>query len=209
MHRSPLAYPVGTLRHLTAAEVEAAPELAALARLTEAGWRWRGVALPASLEEGFYRLNNLPRRLAALYAGLDPRDPDEDIVEEAEEEALALVGQHYLLDETVDAIYEALSGLPAAVTVRRPDAGAGLGADHPRAALLAVKHLMQADWRVDAVLDRLSLTASLALDARPVLVTPADERDSEAASRRASELLGSAVRVRVDAHGDLTGVRLA
>lgn len=204
MRPQPLTIPAGTLRHLTAAEVEAAPELRALARLERAGWKWVGVALPATLEERFYRLNNLPQQLAALYRGLDPADPDEDIVEEVEEEAVALVGQHYLLDETIDAFYEALAGLPQALVVRRAGDPAGRRASHRRAALLELKHLFQDDWRVDTLMDRLALTASLAIDARPVLVGPAEERTDAELSGRATELLGQQVSVRVDQQGTVT-----
>lgn len=195
---------VHSLAHLTDSEVALSHELRALRTLTAAGWRWSGLALGAALEEQFYSLNNLPRQLLAAYAGLDPADPDEDIVEEAEEGALRLIAEHYLLDEVVDAFYEALSALPASVVLRRPDATSGRRASHPRAALLEVKHLFQDDWRADAMLDRMALTASLAIDARPILVTPATETRDEAASDGASAVLGQAVTVWLDEAGGIT-----
>lgn len=206
MRRSPDITPETSLSHLGETEVEASPELLAAKSLIAAGWPWRAVVLGAALEEQFYRLNNLPRQLAAAYQGLDPADPDEDILEEAEPDAMRLIAEHYLLDETVDAFYQALSALPAAVVLRRPDAQDGRSASHPRGALLELKRLFQDDWSVDALLGRLALTASLAIDARPVLVAPAAERHDPAASDRATELLGTKVSVWLDQDGGLTRV---
>ena len=206
MRRFPDAVPVTTLAHLTEAEIGLSPELQAIRRLREAGWRWSGFIVGSALEEQFYRLNNLPRLLTAVYAGLDPADPDEDIVEEAEEHALRLIAEHYLLDETVDAFYEALAALPAAVALRRPDSPSGRQATYLRGALLELKHLFQDDWRVEALLDRLALTASLAIDARPVVVTAAAQELVADASARASEMLDRRVAVWLDESGALTKV---
>ena len=206
MRRSPDAAPVTSLAHLTEAEIQLSPELQAIRRLREAGWRWSGFIVGSALEEQFYRLNNLPRQLTAAYDGLDPADPDEDIVEEAEEHALRLIAEHYLLDETVDAFYDALSALPAAVALRRPDAPNGRQATYLRGALLELKHLFQDDWRVEALLDRLAVTASLAIDARPVVVTSAAQQLVADASARASELLDRRVAVWLDESGALTKV---
>ncbi len=193
-----------SLAHLTEDEVALSPELRAVRALTAAGWRWSGLVLGAALEEQFYRLNNLPRQLLAAYSGLDPADPDEDIVEEAEEGALRLIAEHYLLDEVVDAFYDAVRVLPTQVVLRRPDASGGRQAGHLRAALLELKHLFQDDWRTDALLDRLAVTANLAIDARPVMITPAHERADAAASEGASAVLGRAVTVWLDESGGLT-----
>lgn len=194
----------GSFSHLSALEVATTTELAALAALTDAGWRWHGVAVAAAFEGSFYRLNNLPILLAALYRDLDPTDPDEDILEEVEAEALALVGEHYLLDEAIDAFYDAIAGLPAELVVRRAGDAAGRIAPDRRAALLALKHLYQDDWRVTAVLDRLALTGSLAIDARPVLLTPAHDRADPDLSRDASAVLGYPVSAWAGAVGELT-----
>lgn len=207
MRRSPGTLPVSapsSLAHLSEAEVELSPELRAVRVLQEAGWRWSGLVLGSALEDQFYRLNNLPRQLLAAYAGLDPADPDEDIVEEAEEHALQLISQHYLLDEVVDAFYEALGKLPSAVILRRPDSGGGRRAGYLRGALLELKHLFQDDWRVDALLDRLAVTASLAIDARPVVITPAEEERDPGASAAAGAVLGREVSVWLDPTGALT-----
>lgn len=199
----------GSFAHLTAGEVAAEAELTALAALADAGWRWRGVAVAAAFEDGFYRLNNLPTLLAALYHDLNPADPDEDIVEEVEADALALVGQHYLLDEAVDAFYDAIALLPADLVVRRAGDADGRLVSHRRAALLALKHLYQDDWRAAAVLDRLALTASLAIDARPVLLGPAHDRPDPELSRNAGIVLGYPVSAWADAQGELTRLLLA
>lgn len=206
MRRTPEFAPVTSLAHLTDAEVALSPELQAIRSLKEAGWRWPGVIVGSALEEQFYRLNNLPRQLTAAYLGLDPADPDEDIVEEAEPDAVRLIAEHYLLDETVDAFYEALDALPSTVVLRRPDSHGGRKATHLRGALLELKHLFQDDWRTDALLDRLALTASLAIDARPVVITAGVESQAPEASARASEHLGRRVDVWLDDAGALTRV---
>jgi len=205
MQNGPVVIPPGSLSHLPNAEVAADQELAALARLVAAGYAWHGIALPASFEERFYRLNNLPHQLLSLYQGLDPGDPDEDIVEEAEAAAVALVAQHYLLDESVDLIYDSLTWNGAAV-VRRASAGEGKAVSGRRGVLLAVKQLYRDDWTVDAVMDRLAASAALGLEARPVLVTTAPERLDPLLSSRASSTLGVAVKAWVDDAGGLTRV---
>ncbi len=206
MYRQPLSLPVNTLNHLRERELAAHPELLLTQRLLEGGWAWRGAALAPELEEQFYRLNNLPRQLAAVYAELDPADPDEDIVEEAEERALALVARHYLLDETIDAIYEVYDRLGGAITLRRPGEPDGRLATHQRAALLELKKLFQDDWRSAVLLTRLALTGSLAIDARTVLLHPASGRPDADASARAAALLGLPVEVWLDDRGGLTHV---
>lgn len=197
--------PVGTLRHLAKVEVESEWELATLARLLELGFAWEGLALPASFEEGFYRLNNLPHQLRALYVGLDLSDPDEDIVEEAEPAAVSLLAQSYLLDENVDLLYDSL-GWSGRSMVRRPGAGRGREVVGRRGALLAVKHVYQDDWGMDAVMARLALHGRLGLDARPVLVTPGPERPDEDLTVRASRALGASLTAFVGPSGALTRI---
>jgi len=197
------AIPVGTLRHLAQVEVDSEWELATLAHLLESGFAWAGLALPASFEEGFYRLNNLPQRLRALYGGLDPSDPDEDIVEEAEPAAVSLLAQSYLLDENVDLLYDSLTWSGPSV-VRRPGAERWREVAGRRGALLAVKHVYQDDWTLDAVMARLALHGELGLDARPVLVTPGPERPDDDLTTRASLAVGSALTAFVGPSGALT-----
>lgn len=206
MPRGHLTIPAGTLAQLEPQEVERSWELDAISRVLRSGIPWNGLALPGSYEESFYRLNSLPHQLLPLYTGLDPSDPDEDIVEEAEEAAVALVAEHYLLDESVDLLYDSLTWT-GPTTVRRAGAEGGREVTGRRAVLLAVKRIYQDDWKVDAVMERLAATATLGFEARPVLITPAPERLDEEASRSASSALGQAVRAWVDPGGVL--VRLA
>lgn len=206
MRRSPEQPPATSLLHLTEADLASSAELVDMRALQAAGWSWRGLVLGSALEHQFYRLNNLPRRLVALFRGLDPADPDEDIVEEAEEDAVRLIAQHYLLDETVDAFYDALARLPSEVVLRRAGSAHGRKAAYPRAALLELKQLFQDDWRTDALLDRMALTASLAIDARPVIITSAAESLDPVASERAGQALGRQVSVWLDESGAFTRV---
>ncbi|MBX3140076.1 MAG: hypothetical protein KF875_04955 [Trueperaceae bacterium] len=208
MHGGHAYLGTGSLAHLSETELAAEWELASLARLAEADIRWHGIVLPATFEARFYSLNNLPAKLSPLFRGLDPLDPDEDVLEEAEEEAVPLIAQHYLLDEWVDLVYDSLSWTGQTV-VRRPGAAGGREASNRRGALLAVKALFQDDWRVDAVSSRLATTGAYGIEARPVLLTPGSERPAADLSRRASAALGAAVKAWSDANGRLTRLRPA
>jgi len=107
----------------SAADSAAHPELGALLQLAAAGFRVAPIrVVPAAAEETFYRLNNLPAQLSALFAGLDLTDPDEDDLEERAPAAARLVRSHFLLDEFVDLFYTGLAGLPTRLRVRRPHA---------------------------------------------------------------------------------------
>ena len=180
---------------------EGIDEVAALYKLQEAGL---GVAplrvVPAAAEESFYRLNNLPTRLNALFAGVDAGDPDEDDVEELAPEAQRLLMTHYLLDEFVDLFYEGLAGLPGRVRLRRPQRAGqarllGHKASKGRPALLALKTLWAEDWSFEALMTRLQ-GGGVALTARPVLVASANEEThDERSSRAASDILGRNVSV--------------
>ncbi len=205
MQSDHVVIPVGTLRHLAKTEVEADWELTTVARLLELDFAWHGLALPASFEASFYRLNNLPHQLRALYRGLDFSDPDEDIVEEAEPAAVSLVAQSYLLDENVDLLYDSLTWSSPTI-VRRPGVERGREVAGRRGALLAVKHVYQDDWTVDAVMARLALYGELGLEARPVLITPGPERPDPDLTGRASLALGQPVAVFVGPSGALTRV---
>lgn len=208
MHGGHAYLAIGSLAHLSEVEVAAEWELASFARLGPAGMRWHGVVLPPGFEERFYRLNNLPAKLSPLYRGLDPLDPDEDVLEEAEEEAVPLVAQHYFLDEWVDLVYDSLSWTGQTV-VRRPGGNGGKEAASRRGALLALKETFQDDWRVDAVAARLARTGTHGLEARPILLTPGPELPSPELSRSASTALGVAVAAWSDPSGRLTRLRPA
>lgn len=197
-----LAFPSRTVAHLPHA---GSGELADLLALERAGAPLALLALPAAVEDSLYRYNNLPARLARLYEGVDPFDPDEDLVEEAEGPALALVAGAHLLDDVIDAVYDALAGLPEDLTVRRPGREAGEPATGRRGVLLALKALVRRDWRADAVLDRLRRHASVAVDATPVLAHARAAAPDADLSLLAAEVLGR--RATVYAHaGGVTGV---
>lgn len=194
-------------------ETDAEPELAALARLAAAGVCLAPVrVVPASAEELFYRLNNLPAQLSALFAGLDLRDPDEDDLEDRVDAAQGLLKRHFLLDEFVDLFYAGLGGLPERVRVRRPttpaDTPPGRVVTKGRPALLAVKDAWTDDWAFRALWRRVRKEHSVALTARPLLVAPAAQDDAgDAAAGRASGVLGTRVRLLHDPALGVTGVR--
>jgi len=196
----------GTLAQATQEEIAAEAELAAMARLVDADFACGWLVVPAAFEERYYRFANLPTLLRSLFADLDPTDPDEDVVEEASEAAMRVFGQNFLLDEAIDAFYAGLETMPSRLAVRRPGSASKRVAQRGRPALLALKRVYQDDWSLGAVMDRLASSASLALDARPVLVHDADERVDAAASARASELLGRSVTLSLDVHGAVTRI---
>jgi hypothetical protein len=152
------------------------PELAALQRAAQAGLELTPlVVVPRRVETDYYRLNNLPERLVALFRGVDLLDPDEDDLEEIAPAAQQLVASHALLEEVVEALYGALRGLAQEVVVRRAGAG-GERVSTGRPALLALKRVWCADWGADALAERLLSGGGLAPEARPVLLHEPPER---------------------------------
>lgn len=196
-----LVFPAGTVTHLSAADLAAHAELGAMARLERAGMRLGVVVFPGTIEDAYYRLNNLPARLARLYRGLDPLDPDEDILEEAEGAAMGLLSESYLLDDLIDAVYASLEALPAEVEVRRPGA-TGVTVTGARSALLAIKRTFRQDWRADAVMARLAENGRLGVEARPIVVHEGGAPETISAQA----VLGSGVSVTVDNLGRVTRV---
>ena len=170
-------------------------EIQALLTLEKAGHQLAPIVIiPAALEKRFYRLNNLPGQLARIFQRLDLQDPDEDDVEDAVPAAQALLKKHYLLDETIDLFYAALKVLPAKVQVRRPEGSTVYTATRGRPVLMKVKQLWQDDWTFDAVMARLDKKQTFGLEARPVLLHGADEREADPeANSVASALLGESV----------------
>ena len=139
--------------------------------------------VPPGFEEGFYRHNNLPFQLSAVFAPIRPQRIDEDALEPLCLRAGALILGSALLDDQVQQFYRALhnagleSGLlhlrrPGALAV--PNQSTQLESAHARApgteALHALKRLWASDWQFAAVLARLDKAGSVALEARPVLV---------------------------------------
>ncbi len=158
------------------------------------------VVVPARVESDFYRWNHLAPRWTQLLSAVDPRDPDEDDLDELLPRAAAWVMEHALLDGVVDAFYAALGGLPARLTVRRP-ATEGLVAPRGRPALLALKRTWAAEWEVDAVLGRVAAGVGWLAPARPVLVHGADLRPDPQLSAAVTTALGRPVRAWADDEG--------
>jgi hypothetical protein len=145
-------------------------ELQQLERLSKAGIEIAPLLIvPASLEEYFYRLNNLPSQLSTLFAKINLKNPDEDDVEDAVSQAQALFKRHYLLDEVIDMFYEQLEFLPERVTVRRPGQD-GRTVTKGRPALMALKETWMDDWSFETVLERIERTKTIGLEARPTLL---------------------------------------
>ncbi len=146
-------------------------EIHQLKRLADAGLTIAPILIvPASLEEYFYRLNNLPAQLSSIFAKVKPKNPDEDEVEDAVPQAQALLKRHYLLDEVIDMFYEQLEFLPERVVVRRANSN-GKTVSKGRPALMALKEVWTEDWSFEAVLARLEHTQTIGLEARPTLIT--------------------------------------
>ena len=134
-------------------------------------------------EEGFYRHNNLPFQLLAVFAPIRPQRIDEDALEPLCLRARALILGSALLDDQVQQFYRALhnAGLESGrLHLRRPGALAvhsqptQLETAQVRApgteALHALKRLWASDWQFGVVLARLDTAGSVAVEARPVLV---------------------------------------
>lgn len=173
-------------------------ELRTLARLEAAGLPVAPTRVVSAEEEArFYRLNNLPARLTAIFADLELADPDEDEIEERAPEAEALVRTHFLLDEFIDLFYASLHTMPSRLSLRRPAEAAGAEAARGRPALLALKTLWAFEWRAERVMARLAASASVALEARPVLIQPAGSVPAPpAVAREAATLLGEEFELR-------------
>jgi hypothetical protein len=146
-------------------------ELQHLKRLADAGLTVAPIlVVPASLEEYFYRLNNLPAQLTTIFAKINLKNPDEDEVEDAVPQAQALFKRHYLLDEVIDIFYEQLEFLPERVTVRRAgETGKTILKGRP--ALMALKEVWMDDWSFETVLERVERTKTIGLEARPTLIS--------------------------------------
>ena len=188
--------------------VEEASELAWLRRAEAHGVAVAPMAVvPAQVEADFYRWNNLPARIEALFEGLDPEDPDEDDVEDLLPTAAAWVRDHALLDAVVDTFYDALAGLPPRLTVRRPGAPGG-AASRGRPSLIAVKRVWAEDWLLAATLARVHGGRGWVPAPRPVLIHGADLRADPAVAAAAARALGRPVAAWSDPEGRLARLDL-
>ncbi len=147
--------------------------------------------IPSSFEEGFYRHNNLPAQLSALFAPVKPARIDEDLLEPLCQRATALILGSALLDDNVQQLYRALQSAElssGAVHLRRPGQRQVQQAQAraPGAEVLfALKRLWADDWAFGAVLGRLDTAGSVALEAGAVLVMRGDagHLDADLATR--------------------------
>ena len=179
------------------------PELAWLRRAQELGVPIAPLAsVTEAVERDFYRLAQLEPRVLAHFASVDPRDPDEEDLEDLAPEVGAWVLDAALLVEVVEGFYEAQAGLAARVRVRRPGTE-GVVAVRGRPALIAVKRTWAAAWSPDAVAARLAAGGGWMPDPTPVLVHDADLRPDAAAATAASSALGRDVDAWCDARGRL------
>lgn len=127
------------------------------------------VWIPSTAEAAFYRLNQLPSRLADLFAPVASHDPDEDDIEELAPQARALIAGHALLDAWVDAFYDETAVLGERLRVRRLGTS-GREAARGRPALLAVRAVWAEAWSDRAILARLRASGSVAIEPAPTLV---------------------------------------
>lgn len=146
------------------------PELIMLRHAANAGHEVGVAVVPSQFEEALYRLNNLPAQLRRIYAELDPADPDEDILEEFEEEAVNLVQGAVLLEEAVDAFYDAVAQFAFPLIVRFAGTNTVRSARDRRHALLSIKGLYASAWTFERLEERLLRTHSLAITPEHVLL---------------------------------------
>ena len=170
-------------------------ELKALKQLYDTGL---GIAplvvVPASLEEHFYRLNNLPEQLSKLFSKINFKRPDEDAIEDLAPQAQDLIKRHYFLDEIIDMLYATLTPLPNQVVIRRPQEN-GIIALNGRPALMALKNIWAQNWSFENLLERIEKISSIAITERPVMIQAPGGITSESKSKEASQLLGQKVTV--------------
>lgn len=203
-----LHFPAFTLGHLTPDEAPEASELATLSHLELAGFQLGLLALPAAIEDTYYRLGGLPARIPAHYRGLDPADPDEDILEEAWEALEGPLAESYLLDEVVDALFDAFGALLARatgpVTVRRSgEPGFAVQSPSRRALLLALKRAYREEWTPARVTQRLQRTGNLTPESAPVIFHHSEVGRDDDASEAAARFSNTPVEALTD---DATGV---
>lgn len=138
----------------------------------------RGLLVPASFEESFYRHGNLPEQLRRIFAAVNPARIDEDALEFLAGRAQELLRTTYLMDDAVQAFYRALAGAGLTggeIHVRRPGEWQTQTAQVSppgTQALQALKRLWAQDWAFEAVLARLDDAGSVGLEARPTLLLP-------------------------------------
>ena len=146
------------------------------ARLAGAADLAPGLVLDAEFEETFYRTGNLPEQLRTLFAPINPRRVDEDLLEVLCARAQALLRGTALLDDAVQQFYRGLVGagvLGGPIHLRRDGerlSETALATPPGTPVLFALKKLWARDWSFETVLARLDDQGGVALEARPVLL---------------------------------------
>ena len=128
-----------------------------------------GFVFTARAEEQFYLTNNLPEQLGKIFAGINPRRLDEDLLEIQCKRALKLVLDSYLLEDFISQSYLAMKNAKLEgrqMTVRRPESKLLEPASDKRGALIALKRVWSHDWAFDAVVKRLDAKGKVGIDAR-------------------------------------------
>lgn len=132
-----------------------------------------GFVFTARAEEQFYLTNNLPEQLGSIFAGINPRRLDEDLLELQSKKALKLVLDSYLLEDFISQTYLALKNSKlegGQLILRRPDSKKLEPASDKRGALIALKRVWSHDWAFDAVVKRLDAKGKVGIDARATYI---------------------------------------
>ncbi len=181
-------------------------ELEQLKRLEQSGFVLApSLIIPASIEENFYRLNNLPEQLALIFKDVNKENPDEDDIEELEPQALALFKRHFLLDEFIDLFYTALEPLDSKLIIRRSGSDQATVANKGRPSLIALKNLWASSWTFDAILERLEKTQTIAVEASHILIQAKND-GPPLHHEAASEIFKQKVSVKMDSLDRITQI---
>lgn len=176
-------------------------ELNLLKRLQQEGFNLAPLlVIPASLEEHFYKLNNLPAQLNKLFSGFNLKRADEDDIEDLSLKAQALIKKHYFLDEIIDMLYAAIQPLADRLVVRRPGQK-GLTVLNGRPTLLAIKDIWVNDWAFEALSQRIEKNSSIALNEGPMIIQNAGGTPNPEQSQKVGKFLGQTVQIEISKEG--------
>jgi hypothetical protein len=132
-----------------------------------------GFVFTARAEEQFYLTNNLPEQLSKIFAGINPRRLDEDLLELQSKKAVKLVLDSYLLEDFIAQSYLAIKNAKlegGQMILRRPESKLLEGANDKRGALIALKRIWSHDWAFDALVKRLDAKGKVGIDARATYI---------------------------------------
>ncbi len=132
-----------------------------------------GFVFTARAEEQFYLTNNLPEQLGSLFAGINPRRLDEDVLELQARKAVRLMLDSYMLEDFIAQSYLAMKNSKlegGQMILRRPDSKMFEAANDKRGALIALKRVWSNDWAFDAVIKRLDAKGKVGIDARATYI---------------------------------------